>query len=59
MKVYTYSEARQPFAAILESARREGAVSIHRKGGPGLPAERRRMSYEDAGRSSALTEECE
>lgn len=44
MKVYTYSEARQHFAAILESARREGAVGIRRKDGqvfvlrPEIPA---------------------
>ena len=33
MKEYTYSEARQRFAAILERARREGAVRIRRKDG--------------------------
>src|SRR5256885_13305267 len=30
MKSYTFSEARQNFAAILEQARREGAVRIQR-----------------------------
>ncbi len=33
MKVYTYSEARQRFAALLEKARREGSVRIRRKDG--------------------------
>lgn len=33
MKVYTYSEARQNLAAILEEAKREGAVRIRRRDG--------------------------
>lgn len=33
MKEYTYSEARQRFSAVLERARREGAVRIRRKDG--------------------------
>jgi prevent-host-death family protein len=33
MKEFTYSEARQRLAALLERARREGAVRIRRKGG--------------------------
>ena len=33
MKVYTYSEARQNLASILEQARREGAVHIRRRDG--------------------------
>ena len=33
MKVYTYSEARQHLAAVLEEARREGGVRIRRKDG--------------------------
>ncbi len=33
MKVYTYSEARQRFASLLEKARREGSVRIRRKDG--------------------------
>jgi len=33
MKVYTYSEARQRLAALLERALREGAVRIRRKDG--------------------------
>jgi hypothetical protein len=33
MTVYTFSEARQNFAAILEKARTEGKVLIKRKDG--------------------------
>ncbi len=33
MKSYTFSEARQNFAAILEQARNEGAVRIQRRDG--------------------------
>lgn len=33
MKVYTYSEARQNFASVLEQARKEGAVRIRRRDG--------------------------
>jgi hypothetical protein len=33
MKVYTYSEARQNLASVLEAARREGAVRIRRRDG--------------------------
>lgn len=33
MTVYTYSEARQQFAALLEKARREGEVRIRRRDG--------------------------
>ncbi len=33
MKVYTYSEARQNFASLLEEARQEGAVRIRRRDG--------------------------
>ncbi len=33
MKVYTYSEARQKLAALLDRALREGAVRIRRKDG--------------------------
>lgn len=33
MKVYTYSEARQNLATLLEQARREGAVRIRRRDG--------------------------
>ncbi len=33
MKEYTYSEARQRLAALLERARREGSVRIRRQDG--------------------------
>lgn len=33
MKVYTYSEARQRLARVLDDARREGTVHIRRRGG--------------------------
>jgi hypothetical protein len=33
VKSYTFSEARQHFAAILEQARRDGAVRIQRRDG--------------------------
>lgn len=33
MKVYTYSEARQRLARVLDDALREGAVHIRRRGG--------------------------
>jgi len=33
VKEYTYSEARQRFASILDKARREGAVRIRRRDG--------------------------
>lgn len=33
MRVYTYSEARQRFASILEEAQRAGSVRIRRKDG--------------------------
>lgn len=33
MRVYTYSEARQNFASLLETAQKDGAVRIRRKDG--------------------------
>jgi antitoxin (DNA-binding transcriptional repressor) of toxin-antitoxin stability system len=33
MKSYTYSEAREKFATILEEAERDGAVEIRRRDG--------------------------
>ncbi len=33
MKVYTYSEARQRLASLLEQSRREGQVQIRRRDG--------------------------
>lgn len=33
MKVFTFSEARQKFSSVLDSAQREGAVKITRRDG--------------------------
>jgi hypothetical protein len=33
MKVYTYSEARQKFASVLDKAQKEGGVRIRRRDG--------------------------
>ena len=33
MKAYTYSEARENFASVLEGAERDGAVEIRRRDG--------------------------
>lgn len=33
MKVYTYSDARQKFSSVLESAQKEGKVLIRRRDG--------------------------
>ena len=33
MRVYTYSEARQNLASLLETAQRDGAVRIRRRNG--------------------------
>lgn len=33
MKAYTFSEARENFASVLEEAEREGAVEIRRRDG--------------------------
>ena len=33
MKVYTYSEARQNLASLLDTAQRDGAVKIRRRDG--------------------------
>jgi hypothetical protein len=33
MKVYTYSQARQSLASLLEQAKKEGAVRIRRRDG--------------------------
>ena len=33
MRVYTYSEARQQLASLLDAAQREGAVRIRRRDG--------------------------
>jgi prevent-host-death family protein len=47
MKAYTYSEAREKFASVLEEAERDGAVEIRRRDGAVfriLPAQRSKAS---------------
>lgn len=47
MKSYTYSEAREKFASVLEEAERDGAVEIRRRDGAVfriLPARRTKVS---------------
>jgi antitoxin Phd len=47
MKAYTYSEARENFASVLEEAERSGAVEIRRRDGAIfriLPARRSKAS---------------
>jgi prevent-host-death family protein len=47
MKAYTYSEARENFATVLEEAERDGAVEIRRRDGAVfriLPARRSKAS---------------
>lgn len=48
MKEYTYSEARQNFASLLERARREGAVRIRKRDGQKF------IVRSDPGKSSPL-----
>jgi antitoxin Phd len=46
MKEYTYSEARQKLSAVLDEAKREGAVRIRRRDGQAfvLKSERKMKS---------------
>lgn len=47
MKAYTYSEAREKFAAILDEAERDGGVEIRRRDGAVfrvLPKRKRKSS---------------
>jgi len=47
VKAYTYSEARENFATVLEEAERDGAVEIRRRDGAVfriLPARRSKAS---------------
>jgi Antitoxin Phd_YefM, type II toxin-antitoxin system len=60
MTVYTFSEARQKFAAILERARREGAVRVKRRDGQVFviqPERSRRSPLDVAGIDSDLSGE--
>ena len=47
MRAYTYSEARENFASVLEEAERDGAVEIRRRDGAVfriLPARKPKVS---------------
>jgi hypothetical protein len=58
--VYTFSEARQKFAALLERARREGAVRVKRRDGQVFliqPERSRRSPLEVAGIDSDVSGE--
>ena len=47
MKAYTYSEAREKFAAILDEAERDGGVEVRRRDGAVfriLPKRKRKVS---------------
>ncbi|MHB8384816.1 MAG: type II toxin-antitoxin system Phd/YefM family antitoxin [Candidatus Binataceae bacterium] len=60
MTVYTFSEARQKFAALLERARREGAVRVKRRDGQVFliqPERSRRSPLDVAGVDSDVTGE--
>ncbi len=59
MTVYTFSEARQKFAALLERARREGAVRVKRRDGQVFliqPERSRRSPLDVAGVDSDVSE---
>ena len=49
MKAYTYSEARENFASILDEAERDGAVEIRRRDGAVF-----RLSHAHKSKSSPL-----
>ena len=60
MTVYTFSEARQKFAALLERARREGAVRVKRRDGQVFliqPERSRRSPLDVVGINSDLSRE--
>ncbi len=60
MTVYTFSEARQKFAALLERARREGAVRVKRRDGQVFliqPERSRRSPLDVAGIDSDVSGE--
>lgn len=60
MTVYTFSEARQKFAALLERARREGAVRVKRRDGQVFliqPERSRRSPLDVAGIDSNVSGE--
>ncbi len=58
MNVYTYSEARQRLASVLDEAERRGAVRIRRRDGREfelLPVERAASPFEVEGAGLDLT----
>ena len=58
MKTYTYSEARQNLAALLEEATRSGEVRIRRRDGRSFavrPAKRKRSPLDVAGIETTLS----
>ncbi len=60
MRVYTFSEARQKFASLLERARREGAVRVKRRDGQVFliqPERSPRSPLDVAGIESELSDE--
>jgi hypothetical protein len=60
MKIYTYSDARQNLASVLDQARKEGAVGIRRKDGSTFvikPEEPRESPFDVEGIDLGLTTE--
>ena len=60
MTVYTFSEARQKFASLLERARREGAVRVKRRDGQVFliqPERRRRSPLDVPGITTSVSRE--
>ncbi len=58
MKVYTYSEARQKLAKLLDDARQEGQVQIKRRDGQAFvikPVEEKKSPLDVAGVSTDLS----
>jgi PHD/YefM family antitoxin component YafN of YafNO toxin-antitoxin module len=58
MKVYTYSQARQKLAKLLDDARREGQVQIKRRDGQTFvikPVEEEKSPLDVAGVSTDLS----
>ncbi len=58
MKVYTYSQARQKLAQLLDDARQEGQVQIKRRDGQRFvikPVEEKKSPLEVAGVSTDIS----
>lgn len=58
MKVYTYSQARQKLAKVLDDARQEGQVQIKRRNGQSFiikPVKEKKSPLDIAGVSTDLT----